>query len=261
MFLLSGCASVGGAGAGAGAGVSGTVAGAAGLIYGAYAIGKMINEYERKKEYVSVLNHMSTSLKKPKIEPKGFGLYTYVFLGERPRAVESPCDSASYSRECKYERVLYEVQKNSSYIKRKHEEKRPLIEFDRSNYNLFLIPSSSNVKFVDLKSYNYDLSFSYLESLNYASNGKFGLLKREGPFLVSLTKPISFREKDAYALYVDLSDSKPEIIEEILSSYKQRLQSSNGNKPFSSLESIKADFIKYMVDFNDDIAIFLDPSS
>lgn len=249
-----------GAGAGIGSGVAGLAVGALGL-YGAYALGKKIYEDQRANEYVSVLSHMSTALQKQKSEPLGFGLYTYVLLGEKPNNVDSPCESKNFPKECKYEKVLYETQKNSDYKKRKENEKKSSIGFNKAQYNLFLIPSYPTIKNVDLKDYNYNLSFSYLEALNYATNGKFNLLKREGPFLVTLKKPISFKEKDAYALYVDLTDASPEIISETLSTYKQRLQSPSGNTPFSNLEIIKADFIKNIVNFNNDIDVFLEKSN
>ena len=131
-------------------------------------------------------------------------------------------------------------------------------DFDRSLYNLFLIPYEYK-KDENAESLNCILSKSILTSIA-ASVQKQELRElintNPGPFLVSSTEPISDKNysADTEMLYYDLTRTNVDAIAEVVAIYKNRL-TSDEIQGIERFKSIKISILNLMLDADDYINI------
>lgn len=262
---LFGCAGGGGTSDG-GEDASGVILGAA-LLYGAYYLvrnmdkgsnlGKSNTKQEElnnsKSRFGPIRYNVYDQMKHIGAEPENFGLYTYVLFGKR--SVDET------GRTKKYEIILSELQSLAywpAYSKPpviKSGESIEPSQIDTRDMNIFLIPTKeeNGGKIVSIHDYNFDLSLYILREV---FSKRTGLklqrkLSGEGPFLISMPKPIQ-KSGELYLLYADLSTVSEEIVRDVIETYKDGLSKGNREQldPFGFAENLRIQFGQQLVNFN-----------
>jgi len=156
-------------------------------------------------------------LTSPNTEEPGYGLYTYVLFGPGPPA-GSPLHSAFVERNRTVLKAIDESSAVDSGFKGKEET------------NIFYLPAKNiqtNQPF-SLNAYDFRLSLHIISDLAQLITTDEALVKRfttrPGPFLISTLHPVGQINRDnASLLYIDLSDSSPDSIEEIIAAYHMKI--------------------------------------
>jgi len=183
-------------------------------------------------------SHLWTELSKANTEPLGYAMYTYVLVR---RSKGTPISRDKYN-------ILINIIMNSTSPLNN----QSTLGYNKSLYNLFLIPSNNN-------HLNDELSKSILTSISVSiQNEKLNNLfnNNPGPFLISTLEPISdeYFSKELDLLYVDLTKTNIDALPEIVSAYKKYLVSDSikGVEQFSSL---KLTLLNLILDADDSINI------
>lgn len=133
-------------------------------------------------------------------EPSGYAAYTYALVGR------SDPDSEAAR---KFSELVRAIQ--SSTVS----EAAAPETIDRETVNLFLIPAAPDTDRANLP---------LAQALVSALQADAPPLQRPGPFLVTTHRPIRFGDDSRVDfLYVDLSDTHPEAIAEVVAAYKRRV--------------------------------------
>lgn len=149
--------------------------------------------------------HLWMNLQKYGEEEAGFATYTYVLVGR---------DASYKPAQDRYWALINAVRSSTS-----EKDMLPNVAL-KSKFNLFLIPVIKEG--IEPSLPNEKLSILLLTALSTTVPGKF---QRPGPYLITLTKPIRFGQRDEVAdlLVLDLSDKHLGAIREYVHAYKERL--------------------------------------
>jgi hypothetical protein len=169
--------------------------------------------------------HVWASLCEAGKEDSGYAMYTYVLINR------SKADIEAWKR---YVKLVEAIEESTI----------PAVDhapgFDRSLYNIFLIPESCGIS-QRADSLNDRLSKSILTGI--AASVQERKLRdlintSPGPFLISAVEPISSENlhKEIELLYVDLSRTNPEALREVVAAYKKRVTSG----PIDRVEEFKS---------------------
>lgn len=178
--------------------------------------------------------HLWTELYTEGGEDPGYGMYTYVLTNR--------CISGGVSNDAtaRYERLIQEITESTLPVEEKS-------EFEEENYNLFLIPArTAGQTYSSLPdslvseygsdriskrqiSLNDQLSMRLLNAIAITTQDEeFSqqISTSAGPFLISTVHPISASSSSeglVNLLYVDLSNTNPAAMGEVVSAYKRRI--------------------------------------
>jgi hypothetical protein len=187
-------------------------------------------------------SHLWTELYGAGNEPPGYAMYTYVLINR------SKVDKSAWSR---YWALVNSITDSTSA------EDSQDSEFNRSLYNLFLIPFSGEHQ--RTKSLNDILSKSILTGIAVSVQKqelRDLINTNPGPFLISSTEPISNEKftKDIEILYADLTRTNVYAMQEVVAAYKRRLTSKSigGQQRF---KSIRLSLLSILLDADDYVNI------
>ena len=155
-------------------------------------------------------------------EEKGFATYTYVLSGR---------DASHPATQERYWALINAIRSSTADV-----EELPT-HASKSWFNLFLIPVGSDRKDSNDPLLNQKLSLHLLTALSMALPGKFD---NPGPYLITLTKPIEYGQKDEIAdfLYLDLSNKNRKAMRAYVNAYKARFQRKKlGREKLASLHT------------------------
>lgn len=162
-------------------------------------------------------------------EPKGYATYSYVLAGR---------DTSDALHAQRYRALVDAIQSSTTG---KDDMPPTVLE---SMMNIFLIPAVS-----DAETWNIGCSLTLVAALT-ASNSCF---YNPGPFIVTLYRPISFRaDQEVTMLFVDLTNTHPDSMSEIVSAYKRRV-SQAPLQGVQRLTSIKLALLNTLLIANDHI--------
>ncbi len=188
-------------------------------------------------------SHLWDALFDAEKEPTGYAMYTYVLIKQ------NKANTAAWRR---YKKLVKSIMLSTTAVT-KH-----FADFDRSLYNLFLIPHIY-IGHQNPENLNDKLSKSILTSIAASvQNPELRKLinTNPGPFLISATEPISNKKlnKDIEMLYVDLTRTNLDAMPEVVAAYKKRLIS-DSIEGLERFNSIKMVLLNLILDGDDYISI------
>ncbi|MGA1794559.1 MAG: hypothetical protein ACMUIL_01765 [bacterium] len=169
--------------------------------------------------------HLWKPLYKIGEEPSDYAIYTYVLINS---------DKTDFDAWSRYEKLVEAITSSTLSVEDYS------LDFNPSDYNLFLIPCSEKKEGDETESLNDSLSQSIMTKIGAEANDE-NLRKtamNPGPFLISVIKPIGIRGGEYIdMLYVDLTRTNEAAMTEIVAAYKNRLTDSTiqGVKRFLSV--------------------------
>ncbi|CAA6824432.1 MAG: Unknown protein [uncultured Sulfurovum sp.] len=193
--------------------------------------------YEVKKHNYSFIDSLD------KIQDYN-GLLTFVIF---PRNIlEQSKKSKKYQR---YKKVLELIQeltisKNDGFS----------FVTDTNQFLLMKKPLYNKNK-ITVETYNYALAKELLADITKRDEFKSPIFKKVGPFLITTTKSFFNTDNNPNFLCVNLSSFNEKAIQQVLESYKERLEK-HGNNDIGILERLHYTMLSTLTNFNDDISIF-----
>lgn len=195
----------------------------------------------------NVSAHIYQLLVKIGVEPKGYGLYTYVLFGKRLFADDK------LSNESKYSILLRVVQQyqNTEIAK--------IDKAQKDKMNIFVIPAIRSTGTIDSSGYNYNLSMQIIEDFKKKylnTENKNIIFNNEGPYLVTVIKPLFDFNKVIYLIYLDLSEMNENGVEQVVTDYIKRLESQDfGNRSLSDFEDFRIQVLDVLLDMNESLKV------
>jgi len=121
-------------------------------------------------------------------------------------------------------------------------------EFNIYENKFVLFGDKKKEKYLNLKQYNYKISNTILDILRNRIDNSF--LNKDGPFLITMTDNILNKDDGYEFIYIDLSEFNNSAIEEVINTYKNRLEE-NGSSDIKLLERFRLKFLSAITNFND----------
>jgi hypothetical protein len=201
----------------------------------------------------------------PGQEEPGFGAYTYVLIGvEISRLINDDLNRDGFTpvvleeNEIALKRFVSLV----SAIKNISVKKQEAGEIDKATSNIFYIPSKKNSEDpAEIVAPNLKIAIAYLNYLdrvyplkNIKSIEDSRFSKRLGPFLVTLPKPILNVTPDDSMLFVDLSNTNPAAMSEVVQAYRSEIKNPK-TQIVKEFKSIRLAILNFVLNADDDIKI------
>ncbi len=179
-------------------------------------------------------------------EEPGFGMYTYVLFGRKLK----PGARLGGETMKRYERLLQAIHFSTLSVAESE-------EFDKTEANVFLIPSKAEVEEPTRHNYSTVISLRYLslsgvmvketapELANHLTTG-------EGPFLLSTLVPLAeVTKENVVLLFADLSTNNSSAMDEIVAAYKSRI--SKGVNKVERFRSLRLALLNVILNVDDNV--------